>query len=178
MRETAGGRNMKKIWKQRSEEGVSPVIATILMVAITVVLAAVLYVMVIQMGNKPPTPPPAGSLQFDVQSSTGVTITFGAFSPIPKPMDVKIMITNNSDATDIVDLTFSGAPDASTVDMLATNGAAATYTDMNYNGNTINAGDFISVCNLGPHTSYTVKIYDYTKDSLCTLVGDDTFILA
>ncbi|MEW5936475.1 MAG: archaellin/type IV pilin N-terminal domain-containing protein [Candidatus Thermoplasmatota archaeon] len=35
---------MKRVWKQK--EGVSPVIATILMVAITVVLAAVLYVMV------------------------------------------------------------------------------------------------------------------------------------
>ena len=35
---------MKKVW--RNEEGVSPVIAVILMVAITVVLAAVLYVMV------------------------------------------------------------------------------------------------------------------------------------
>ncbi|MBI5000635.1 MAG: type IV pilin [Euryarchaeota archaeon] len=35
---------MKKSWKK--DEGVSPVIATILMVAITVVLAAVLYVMV------------------------------------------------------------------------------------------------------------------------------------
>jgi flagellin-like protein len=40
----AGGQNMKRIWKNK--EGVSPVIATILMVAITVVLAAVLYVMV------------------------------------------------------------------------------------------------------------------------------------
>lgn len=39
---------MKKTWK---EEAVSPVIATILMVAITVVLSAVLYVMVISMGN-------------------------------------------------------------------------------------------------------------------------------
>jgi len=39
---------MKREWKN---EGVSPVIATILMVAITVVLAAVLYVMVISMGN-------------------------------------------------------------------------------------------------------------------------------
>ena len=38
---------MKKIWKLRKNaEAVSPVIATILMVAITVVLAAVLYVMV------------------------------------------------------------------------------------------------------------------------------------
>lgn len=38
---------MKKAWIiRRNEEAVSPVIATILMVAITVVLAAVLYVMV------------------------------------------------------------------------------------------------------------------------------------
>ena len=41
---------MKKIWKNRS--GVSPVIATILMVAITVVLAAVLYVMVMGFGGE------------------------------------------------------------------------------------------------------------------------------
>ena len=40
---------MKKMWKNRS--GVSPVIATILMVAITVVLAAVLYVMVMGLGG-------------------------------------------------------------------------------------------------------------------------------
>ncbi len=42
---------MKKNWKNRS--GVSPVIATILMVAITVVLAAVLYVMVMGFGANP-----------------------------------------------------------------------------------------------------------------------------
>lgn len=47
---------MKKSWKDR--KGVSPVIATILMVAITVVLAAVLYVMVMGFGgeeNQTPT---------------------------------------------------------------------------------------------------------------------------
>lgn len=39
---------MKRIWAMRKDsEAVSPVIATILMVAITVVLAAVLYVMVL-----------------------------------------------------------------------------------------------------------------------------------
>jgi flagellin-like protein len=43
---------MKKIWTSRkNEEAVSPVIATILMVAITVVLAAVLYVMVLGIGG-------------------------------------------------------------------------------------------------------------------------------
>ena len=38
--------NTKKMAKRLKDSGVSPVIATILMVAITVVLAAVLYVMV------------------------------------------------------------------------------------------------------------------------------------
>jgi len=43
---------MKKIWTVRKDtEAVSPVIATILMVAITVVLAAVLYVMVLGFGT-------------------------------------------------------------------------------------------------------------------------------
>ena len=43
---------MKKMWKMRKDKSaVSPVIATILMVAITVVLAAVLYVMVMGFGN-------------------------------------------------------------------------------------------------------------------------------
>ncbi len=43
---------MKKIWAVRKDsEAVSPVIATILMVAITVVLAAVLYVMVLGFGT-------------------------------------------------------------------------------------------------------------------------------
>ena len=41
---------MKKLWNARKDsEGVSPVIATILMVAITVVLAAILMVMVMGM---------------------------------------------------------------------------------------------------------------------------------
>ena len=43
---------MKKNWAIRKDaEAVSPVIATILMVAITVVLAAVLYVMVLGFGS-------------------------------------------------------------------------------------------------------------------------------
>lgn len=43
---------MKRIWAIRKDaEAVSPVIATILMVAITVVLAAVLYVMVLGFGG-------------------------------------------------------------------------------------------------------------------------------
>ena len=46
-----------------NEEGVSPVIATILMVAITVVLAAVLYVMVTNLIRQPPEIRPIVTLQ-------------------------------------------------------------------------------------------------------------------
>jgi len=50
---------MKKIWAMKKEtEAVSPVIATILMVAITVVLAAVLYVMVLGIGGGGQNAPP------------------------------------------------------------------------------------------------------------------------
>ena len=51
---------MKKTWAIRKDsEAVSPVIATILMVAITVVLAAVLYVMVLGFGGTSTTTPAA-----------------------------------------------------------------------------------------------------------------------
>ena len=42
---------MNKIYRTRTEKAVSPVIATILMVAITVVLAATVYIMVAGMGG-------------------------------------------------------------------------------------------------------------------------------
>ena len=54
---------MKAYIRKEKEEGVSPVIATILMVAITVVLAATLYLMVGNMGTGGDTPV-AGSLTY------------------------------------------------------------------------------------------------------------------
>lgn len=166
---------MKKIWSVRKEkEGVSPVIATILMVAITVVLAAVLYVMV--MNIRPPDDiPPAGSIMLDVQSQSSVEIGFGTFSPTPAPIEIKAIITNITDKTDIVELTFSGMPGASTVDMVATGGASATYTDLNYNSQELNSGDFIIVEGLHPHTTYEVILFHYETNSVCSLVGDTTF---
>ena len=52
--------NSKKFAKRKKDSGVSPVIATILMVAITVVLAAVLYVMVSGFTHSPGTAQSAG----------------------------------------------------------------------------------------------------------------------
>jgi flagellin-like protein len=168
---------MKKTWKTREEDsGVSPVIATILMVAITVVLAAVLYVMVV--GITPPEDvAPAGSLTFDVEDTTSARINFGTFSPTPAPMDIKVIVTNTSDAADVVELSFAVAPNAATVEMTASNGATATYTDMNYIGNAINSGDFISVSGLHAKTTYEVKLFHYGTQSVCTLIGDRDFNL-
>ena len=59
---------MKRVWRKDNKEGVSPVIATILMVAITVVLAAVLYVMVSDFMDDGDGAPLAGSLTLDGNS--------------------------------------------------------------------------------------------------------------
>jgi archaeal type IV pilus assembly protein PilA len=67
---------MKKMWKIRKDKSaVSPVIATILMVAITVVLAAVLYVMVMGFGGSNTTSAPTATL-----SKSGNTLTISISS--------------------------------------------------------------------------------------------------
>jgi len=62
---------MQRIWKKN--DGVSPVIATILMVAITVVLAAVLYVMVSGYMTGGGGSPVSGSLSYRTADSTPTT---------------------------------------------------------------------------------------------------------
>jgi flagellin-like protein len=70
----------KKIWKMRKDKSaVSPVIATILMVAITVVLAAVLYVMVMGFGGSGGSTPTA-SLTSTKSGSLNYTITVQSVS--------------------------------------------------------------------------------------------------
>ncbi len=64
---------IKKSWKKKS--AVSPVIATILMVAITVVLAAVLYVMVMGFGSAPSNNPTGALGPATVVSSSQRTFT-------------------------------------------------------------------------------------------------------
>jgi flagellin-like protein len=85
---------MKKIWAIRKDsEAVSPVIATILMVAITVVLAAVLYVMVLGFGGTSQTTP---ALQ--IPSVTTISSPDGKKCSLTQPTaeatwtDVKIVL--------------------------------------------------------------------------------------
>ena len=80
---------MRKNWKDR--KGVSPVIATILMVAITVVLAAVLYVMVMGFGGD------SGS------------IPTGEFKAAEKMSDgsYRLQVLSISDAKSMTDMKFA-----------------------------------------------------------------------
>jgi len=69
---------MKKMWKLNNK-AVSPVIATILMVAITVVLAAVLYVMVMGFGGGGSDETPSGSLTYET-TANGYRVSIASIS--------------------------------------------------------------------------------------------------
>ncbi|HUV24473.1 MAG TPA: type IV pilin N-terminal domain-containing protein, partial [Methanomassiliicoccales archaeon] len=88
---------MKKMWKFRKDSrAVSPVIATILMVAITVVLAAVLYVMVSGYGGGGETAPTGDFSGAQKTSATTEKLTFGPFSKDVKPTDIKLVVANGT----------------------------------------------------------------------------------
>ncbi len=87
-----------------SEEGVSPVIATILMVAITVVLAATLYVMVStnMLGGTATTAKVTGSLTEIPRSSFARSVNFTITMTIPEKAacsNVRIVVVLNNTVT-------------------------------------------------------------------------------
>ncbi len=93
---------MRTFWI-RNDSAVSPVIGTILMVAVTVVLAAALYVMVMGVGpNNDPNPPQA-SLNAD-EGRLVLTIS-KTYALDDDALQVTI---NNGEKLDLVDGTISG----------------------------------------------------------------------
>jgi archaeal type IV pilus assembly protein PilA len=113
---------MKKIWKNRS--GVSPVIATILMVAITVVLAAVLYVMVMGFGGSTPQAPAA-------------TLTKSGSDKV---------IVNINPATDRDDMKFSlaGGTPVAMSGTAGTGSNTVTFVDLGGDGK-VTSGDYFQI---------------------------------
>ena len=83
-----------------NNKAVSPIIATILMVSVTVVLAGVLYVMIIGMGAGSGDLAPLGSwYASDITGNTSATYIFGGFSYEIKPIDIKIIIEEGDNQT-------------------------------------------------------------------------------
>jgi len=82
-----------KVWKNK--KGVSPVIATILMVAITVVLAAVLYVMVMGMMTGPGTVSEPLGLYAKYVNGQTVTVTVNS-APANAPLNGTSVVIKNA----------------------------------------------------------------------------------
>jgi archaeal flagellin N-terminal-like domain len=135
---------LKKSMKNRS--AVSPVIATILMVAITVVLAAVLYVMVMGFGSSP-TNNATGSIGPATETSYGYNVPINSISSSDiKISDCKVNILVNGTAGSALTLT-TDADHPITV-----NGFEIVYQDVDGNGK-ISGGDSISVSGTFPTDS-------------------------
>ena len=163
---------MKLKWK---EEAVSPVIATILMVAITVVLAAVLYVMVIGMGGDAITPSPVGSWRStDVVTNSSVQITFGDFQPEVTPLEIKVFLIDENETR--FDLSWSTAVDSDNYTLTSDNeDIEAYYYDLNFVNGQIGAGDNIVIYGLEPLTNYRLNVFHYPSDTIIDMAGDTSF---
>ncbi len=128
---------MKSKCVRKDDKGVSPVIATILMVAITVVLAAVLYLMVSSFGGGD-TSQVSGTISVEKDSTTQAYIRFGKFSPTQDPLDVTIVINNGTEQSSYVfdstgeEFVIDGTDDANT-------GSPLDFTTQNVDE--INNGD-------------------------------------
>lgn len=88
---------MKSIRKfKKNAEAVSPVIATILMVAITVVLAAVLLVMVMNMTED--TPPSSATITATADASN-LNVIVDFINPSAPASDIQVRAVNSGNST-------------------------------------------------------------------------------
>jgi flagellin-like protein len=123
---------MRKNWKDR--KGVSPVIATILMVAITVVLAAVLYVMVMGFGGDSGGQAPTVSTAKNIDAKR-VVIT------IDSPTDIGNFKISNSTANPALAITGFGGDSDARERTISGAGGGLKLIDAGQDGK-INTGDY------------------------------------
>jgi flagellin-like protein len=149
---------MKKIWRIRKDsEAVSPVIATILMVAITVVLAAVLYVMVLGFGGTSTQTPAATYQKNTITNGQKITIVSITKTDVPWD-DVTIQL---SDGTNIAQWTPTKAFQSSTVGHNYSTSTTLTgltvclwLTDVSGNGY-VSGTDYFTVFTYGGATGFS-----------------------
>ena len=167
---------MKRIWAIRKDaEAVSPVIATILMVAITVVLAAVLYVMVLGFGGTSQQTPTTQLTKSTI--TNGVKLTLAAVSIETLWTDVDVLISDGTNDEGWTNLTQGDLDDGAgdrnffgTV-TLGTLVVSLSVTDLSGNGYA-NQGDYFSVTAVSflSTATYTITlIYGPTASSMTTI---------
>lgn len=120
---------MKKTWAVRKDsEAVSPVIATILMVAITVVLAAVLYVMVLGFGGTSTTTPTATYSKTAIAGGQQISI---------------VSITRSDVSWDLIKVQLSDGTNFAEWDTVSTDLDGGSAVTMNYTTKSLGA---LTVC--------------------------------
>ncbi len=158
---------MKKMWKKNTK-AVSPVIATILMVAITVVLAAVLYVMVMGFGGDGGSTP-SGSFTAVQKIDNKEKVIFGQITPDTNITELKIVVTNSSSDSSTTS-TFT-TNDGKSFDESPQTDIGLSYVDLAKDGK-ISVGDYLEITGCQTGHTYTVSmIFTETGD----LIDDISF---
>ena len=171
---------MKKAWSiRKEEEGVSPVIATILLVAVTVVLAAVLYLMALGFTGPSSTSTPMAAYQKQtIANGQKITIVSLTKTDIVWS-DVKILLTDGTHFAEWAPLTNDldgGSPisknySAQSFDTLT---VCCWLYDISGNGY-VSGSDYFEIFTYGgadpfsPATYYTaVLLYELTGEMMGT----------
>ena len=168
---------LRKMMKFEKESAVSTIIATILMVAVTVVLAGVLYVMVIGLGGSNENLAPLGSWSsIEPQSNQTIQITFGSFSDEVQPIDLTLYLYHGSDRDNFTTIKII-TPLAGQLSGCIVSGAneseiSATYNDYGYESNSVNGGDYLTIEGLEKGERYTVEVYHAPSQSILSMTGD------
>ena len=152
---------------RKDEEAVSPVIATILMVAITVVLAAVLYVMVSGLITSPGTSKPTVALGTAtlVGSFKNESIPVASASQSVAPTNYKVnLLFGSTTGVAVAAPATSGAGGQVSV-VVGANTYKIAWTDIGGEG-TVNGGD-----------SFTVTFWGSTNVQATMPSGSYTFFL-
>lgn len=114
------------------------------MVAITVVLAAVLYLMVSQFTGGGSASAPTGTISGSSATAGNETLDFGRFSPDTAPSEIKMLVTfSNDTATGVGECEFTGDGDGPlTCSKTSGPSFAMDYSD-NADNKLLNVGDSI-----------------------------------
>ena len=171
---------MKKNWAIRKDaEAVSPVIATILMVAITVVLAAVLYVMVLGFGSTSTTTPTATYSSSTISNGKQINIVSITKTDVGWD-DIKVQLTDGTNFAEwtpaTADLDGGSAVSSNLTTSTALTGLTVCCLVYDVGGNGYCSGsDYFKVYTYGgatafaSSTTYTaVLIYEPTGEKMGT----------
>ncbi len=159
---------MKAYIRKEKEEGVSPVIATILMVAITVVLAATLYLMVGNMGTGTTDQTSGNFAKTEKVDTHTYKLTFTQFSPDTGIGSLTIYVENKTatGTTTSDSLTLPSSDNGASVTGTNTH-LTITYNDP-ANNKIINSGDYLTISGVDTGDTYTVTILDSNGNQICS----------